>query len=446
MEIEQLLINNAVVIPDPLKNEFHPNTSVVICDGKIDKIGRTSELKELYPDAVQIDAKGAILLPGLIDAHTHLYAALTGGMPVEGCPPQNFPEVLARVWWRFDKALGMDDIYLSGLVGGMASIRSGITTIFDHHASPNSIQDSLSCVASATQKCGLRACLAYEVTDRDGAERFNQGVEENIRFIKQTQSENSGLTKALFGLHAVFSLSDESLQRCAGEAADLDAGFHLHMAEHQTEVQQFLKDHTQSIPAFLKEVGILGPKTITAHTVHIDESDIALLRDVGTFNVHNPQSNMGNGVGIAPVARMIELKQPVGLGSDGFYDLPNQIILAKLLQIMKSGNPSGFSEKLALKMVYDHNVKFAEKIFGCKLGKIAPSYQADLILLSYNPATPIQESNLTTHIIGALTSGCLKKVFIDGKEVFDGEHVVGLDEEEILMKSKVTAKEVWSRL
>lgn len=446
MEMKQLLINDAIVVQDPLKDEFHTNFSVAICDGKIDKVGLTSELKKLYPYAVQVDAKGAILLPGLIDAHTHLYAALTGGMPIEGDTPQNFPEILERVWWRFDKALGMDDIYLSGLVGGMASIKSGITTIFDHHASPNSIQDSLSCVASATQKCGLRACLAYEVTDRDGVERFNQGVEENIRFIKQTKSENSNLTKALFGLHAVFSLSDESLQHCAGEALDLDTGFHLHVAEHRTEVQKFSKTHSQSIPEFLKEVGILGSKTILAHTVHLDESGIKLLIDAGAFNVHNPQSNMNNGVGIAPVARMIELKQPVGLGSDGFYDLPNEILLAKLLQIIKSGNPSGFSEKLALKMVYDHNVKFAEKIFGCKLGKIAPSYQADVILLDYNPPTPIQRSNLTSHIIGALRYGILKKVFIEGREVFDGKHVVGLDEEEILVKSKHTAKEVWSRL
>ena len=162
------LIENAAVISDPLGNEMLTGKSVAIDGAQIAAIDSVDSLRERYPQATRIDARGHLMLPGLIDGHTHLYAALTAGMPSSGEAPRNFPQVLRKVWWRWDKALRDQDNYQSGLIGAAASLHSGITTFFDHHASPHAVPDSLSHVSAGVERVGARACLAYEVSDRDG--------------------------------------------------------------------------------------------------------------------------------------------------------------------------------------------------------------------------------------------------------------------------------------
>lgn len=444
--MERILITNATVVSDPLKGEFHRDTGIMIERTEIAALGPVVELEASHPRATRIDARGMLLLPGLIDAHTHLYSALILAMPAMDRPPQNFPEVLSRIWWRWDKVLSDDDVYASALVGSIASLRSGITTIIDHHASPTRVPGSLSRIASAVDECGLRACLAYEVSDRDGTVSRDQGIAENRRFIQETKRRGGDRLKALFGLHAVFSLSDETLHRCAEETADLGVGCHMHVAEHLTEVQKFARDHPQSIVQFLADTGILGPQTLLAHTVHISDEDIELLRATETFNVHNPRSNMGNGVGIAPVAKAVAMSQPTGLGSDGFFDMPQEIVLARLLQTLNSGNPSAFSDHDALTLAYSHNVRFAEKVFGCRLGKIAPGYKADLVMVGYEPTTPLEGANLSSHIVSALTGGQINAVLVDGKLVLHDGEVVGVDAARALALAHGSAKRLAERL
>jgi putative selenium metabolism protein SsnA len=441
-----ILIENATVIVDPVLGEYTDSAAVAVVGAEVAEVGSSGDLDQRYANAERVDGRGTLLLPGLIDAHTHLYAALSQGMPAVGDPPRDFPQILERVWWRFDKALRDDDVTVSALVGSIASLRTGITTILDHHASPLAVPDSLSRLAEGVRQVGLRACLAYEVSDRDGPESCEQGIVENRRFVRETQDADDPLLKGLFGLHAVFSLSDETLRRCAGEAADLGVGCHMHMAEHRPEVVRFAQDHDRSIAEFLAEAGILGPETVVAHTVHVDRDDILVLKETGTFNVHNPKSNMGNGVGISPVAEMMELGQPVGLGSDGFYDLPQEMVVAALLQTLGKGDPSSFSHQMALQMGYGNNVRFAEQLFGCRLGRIAPGYAADLILVPYDPPTPLLEGNLTSHIISALTGEGVKTALVDGQFVLRDGEILGVDEWMVMSQARDRAEQLWSRL
>lgn len=440
-----ILIENAVVIPDPLEAEFHTDQAVAIDGEEIAAVGPAEALRDRYPQAEVLDGKGGFLLPGLIDAHTHLYAALSAGMPGPSEPPRTFPQILERVWWQFDKALREDDVVISALVGSVHSLRSGITTLFDHHASPLAVPDSLSWLAEGVEQIGLRACLAYEVSDRDGPVSRDQGIDENRRFIRELQERHHPLLRGMFGLHAVFSLSDETLRRCADEATSLGVGCHMHMAEHHPEVVKFAETHDQTIAEFLREIGLLKPSTLVAHTVHVEEPDIRVLVEMETFNVHNPKSNMGNGVGIAPVAGMLELGQPVGLGSDGFYDIPVEMDTAKRLQTLRAGDPSAFSDSLALKLVYDHNARFAERVFGCRLGKIAEGYAADVILVDYRPMTPVREENLAGHIVAALGSGP-HTALVGGSVVMRDGNILGIDEAELTERSQVQATEFWARL
>ncbi len=435
-----------MVVIDPLAGEFLSAQSVAVEGEEIKALGPSAELKANYPQAYLLDGTGSLLLPGLIDGHTHLYAALALGMPAVDKPPHNFPQILRRVWWRWDKALRDEDIHLSALVGSIASLRSGITTILDHHASPMAVPDSLSQVAAAVEECGLRACLAYEVSDRDGAVSRDQGIAENRRFIAQTRVRGDNLIRGLFGLHAVFSLSDRTLRRCAEQAAELGVGCHLHMAEHLPEVRKFAREHEQGIAQFLAEIDVLGPRTLVAHTVHVDRATINTLKATGTFNVHNPKSNMSNGVGIAPVADMMAMGQPVGLGSDGFYDIPQEMVAAKLLQTLGSGDPSSFLDQMTLKLVYDHNVRFAERLFDCRLGKVVPGYVADLILVTYDPPTPMERGNLANHLLTALNGGRVKTVLVNGRLVMRDGEVLGVDETQVLAQARSQAAKLWGRL
>jgi putative selenium metabolism protein SsnA len=436
-----LVIKNGYVVTKPLAGGFR--VADVLVEG--DRVAAVGEGQAAWGADV-IDAAGCWVLPGLIDAHTHLYGALSAGMPAKDVPPQNFPQVLHRVWWRLDKALSPEDVRYSGYVGAIASLRQGITTIFDHHASPSCPDSSLDILAAVVRQVGLRASLAYEVSDRDGPAARDAGIGENRAFFLACQQTQDPMLKAHFGLHAVFSLSDETLLRCAEIGRELGAGFHLHVVEHRTELEKFQAEHDGlGVVAYLDQIGILGPRTIAAHTVHVTEEDAERLARTGATTVHNPKSNMGNGVGVAPVGMLIRHGVRAGLGSDGYYDMPQQIITAPLLQCLHAGNPSAFSGDDALRMVYGNNSALAEQTFGLPFGQIAPGYAADLLIVPYEPATPVDTGNLGAHIVAALVAGP-RHVVIGGAVRMRNGELQGLDVPAIHATARQLAARLWQRL
>lgn len=197
------------------------STDVVISGDRITAVGPA-------PAGVpRRDCSGTLLLPGNVCAHTHLYSALSRGMPYQLAPPANFLQILQRIWWRLDRALDEPSIRMSALVGGLDALLAGTTTVFDHHASPSFIDGSLDVMADALAELGLRSVLCYEVTDRDGEHLAAAGLAENIRFGKTS----SPLARSLIGAHASFTMSDATLDACAGAAADAGTGVHIHVAE-----------------------------------------------------------------------------------------------------------------------------------------------------------------------------------------------------------------------
>jgi cytosine/adenosine deaminase-related metal-dependent hydrolase len=128
---------------------------------------------------------GQPVLPGNICAHTHFYGAFARGMAIPGAPPEAFPAILEKLWWPLDKSLDLEDVRASALVCLVDAIRHGTTTLIDHHASPNAIDGSLDVLAEAVELAGVRAVLCYEVTDRDGADKAQAGIDENVRFLRR---------------------------------------------------------------------------------------------------------------------------------------------------------------------------------------------------------------------------------------------------------------------
>jgi putative selenium metabolism protein SsnA len=440
-----LLVGNGRVITHADRQPILEDGCVAICDGVIAGIGPTAEMRAASPGVRFLDAQGRVIMPGLINTHTHLYSAFARGMALKDAAPGNFTQILERLWWRLDKVLTLDDVYWSAMVGIVDCIRNGVTTIFDHHSSPGAVTGSLFRIAEAARRTGIRACLCYEVSDRDGAEVATKGIEENRVFLQHCRQSADGRLRGLFGLHASFTLSDKTLSNCRQVAADFDAGFHVHTAEALSDVVQCLREHGMRVVERWSQLGILGSRTLAAHCVHVDEREIDLLRESKTNVVHNPESNMNNAVGCAPVLEMMRCGVRVGLGTDGYTaDMFESMKAASLLQKHHSGDPrAGWAEPPA--MLFRENCVIATESFDHPVGKLVPGAHADIVLVDYDPSTPFDAANLNGHILFGFTGGAVATTIIAGEIVMEDRKLLAIDEREVMAEARASAAELWRR-
>ena len=373
-----MLITNSMLITFGKENQVVSDGAILITGEHIADLGQTAGLMAKYPDEEILDAQGKLAMPGLICTHTHFYGAFARGMAIPGEAPQNFPDILEKLWWRLDKALYWQDIRYSALVCLIDAVRHGATTLIDHHASPSAIEGSLDIIAEAVEEAGVRACLCYEVTDRDGEELAQAGIEENRRFIAKTASEKTGKLAGVFGLHASLTLSDETLEKAVEAANALGVGFHIHVAEDMADVRDSLKKSGLRVVERLNEFGVLGPQTIAAHCVHVDAYEKEILQETGTWVVHNPRSNMNNAVGVADVPGMLKMGIDVGLGNDGFSNnMFTEMHTVYLLHKLNKGDPRVMGADQVMQMEFQNNAQIANVFFPDQLGELSVGALAD---------------------------------------------------------------------
>ncbi|KJR96904.1 MAG: chlorohydrolase [Peptococcaceae bacterium BRH_c4a] len=440
-----LLVGNGRVITRDGGQPYLAEGCVVIEDNIIVEVGSTSDLSDKYPGAAFIDARGRVIMPGMINTHMHLYSTFARGMVLKGAPPHNFQEILAGLWWRLDKVLTLDDIYYSAMVPLIDCIKSGTTTIFDHHASPGAVRESLFVLALASRDAGVRSCLCYEVSDRDGAAVMDQGIMENVEFIRLANSGKDDLVRGMFGLHASLTLSDETLARCGEANAGLGTGFHIHVAEGAADLADSLAKSGKRVVERLAGFGILGPKSIAAHCVHVNDREIGILSETDTNVVHNPESNMGNAVGCAPVLEMLQKGVRVGLGTDGYTsDMFESFKVANILHKHHHANPSvAWAEAPA--MLFRHNAPIAASYFPRPLGRLAPGCFADVIIVDYDPPTPFNEGNADGHILFGMSGRAVATTIINGRVVMEERRLTGIDEAAICAKARELSGKLWER-
>src|SRR5260370_9722186 len=268
-----ILIGNVTVVTLGTQNQLSEEGGGLGRDGWMGAIECDATLHQQHPDAEYVDANDGLIMPGWLCTHTHFYGAVARGMAIPGDPPRNFPEILESLWWRLDKLLTLDDTRASAEMFMVDAIRNGTTCMVDHHASPNAVDGSLDVIAEVVEQAGIRACLAYEVSDRDGLTVVADGIRENERFIRSLRSKRwqpaeAGMVAASYGLHASFTLNSATLERCAAGGAGLGVGFHIRVAEDLSDE----KDRTTryGMPVFdRRDAGhILGPRSIAAHWLH----------------------------------------------------------------------------------------------------------------------------------------------------------------------------------
>jgi putative selenium metabolism protein SsnA len=415
---------------------------------RIAAVGTTSDLVGRFPDVDRWDAGGQLVLPASICAHTHFYGAFARGMGIPGQPPENFPQILQRLWWRLDKALTPEDVRYSALVCLIDAIRHGTTTLIDHHASPNAIDGSLDVIAEAVKRAGLRASLCYEVTDRDGVERAQAGIEENIRFAKSLISDPRSQIAAAFGLHASLTLSDETLADCLAAADEVELGFHVHVAEGMSDQEDALRKSGKRVVHRLADAGILGPQTIAVHCVHVDESEIERLADTQTWVTHQPRSNMNNAVGVAPIEKMLNGGVNVGLGNDGFSNqMFAEMKMAYFLHKLDQSDPQAMPGNLVMDLAYANNARLARVFWpDQRLGELSVGAVADLVFIDYQPTTPLSAGNLPWHVLFGVEASMITSTVCAGRMLMRDRELLTLDEQAITAHSRELASEVWSRL
>ncbi|NOZ05127.1 MAG: putative aminohydrolase SsnA [Chloroflexi bacterium] len=442
-----MLITNGTLITLEAPNRLIAGGALYIEGDHIADVGTTAELVARYPTAKRLDAGGKLVLPANVCAHTHFYGAFARGLALSGPPPANFLEILQKLWWRLDRALTWEDIRYSTLVCLVEAIRHGTTTLFDHHASPGAIDGSLDIIAEAVQQAGLRACLCYEVTDRNGEDGMHAGIRENRRFIEKTRREGSEQLAGTFGLHASLTLSDKSLRFCREAAGALDVGFHIHVAEAKADQKDSLKKSGQRVVERLEDEGILGPRTIAAHCVHVDAYEMDTLRSTHTKVTHQPRSNMNNAVGTAPVESLLKRHVTVGLGNDGFSnDMFQEMKAAYLVQKLARQDPRALPADQVVQMAYANNAEVAGPFFLRALGRLATGAYADVILLDYVPPTPLTAENFPWHVIFGLDGSYVTHTICAGQLLMEDRRLLTLDEEAIAAKARERARIVWGRV
>ncbi|MBE0671987.1 MAG: putative aminohydrolase SsnA [Anaerolineales bacterium] len=441
-----MLITNANVITWESPNRVLANYAIYIEGDHIKEIGTTKALTAKYPKTKPTDANGQYVMPGGICAHTHFYGAFARGMAIPGPAPKDFPEILRKLWWPLDRSLDAEAVRYSALVCLVDAIKHGTTTLIDHHASPNFIDGSLDVIADAVEKSGLRGVLCYEVTDRDGTDKANAGINENIRFLKRLASDPHPRLAATFGLHASLTLSGATLQACRAAAPE-GTGFHIHTAEHESDEYDSLSRSSMRVIDRLLKHNILGPKTITAHGVHFDAREMEILKETETWLSHQPRSNMNNAVGVAQIESMMRLGIKVCLGNDGFTNsMWDEWKTAYLLHKIENRDPRRMGGYDVTQMAVYNNAGLANMFFpATPIGQIIPGAAADLIFVDYHPFTPLTDGNLPWHIIFGFQQSMVTTTIAAGKVLMKDRKLLTLDEAEIAAHAREITPRIWKK-
>lgn len=441
-----MIILNGKLITWQAENLLLEQMAIRLSDGRIAEIAPQAELITRYPREETLDAGGQYVMPGNINAHTHFYGAFARGMAIPGTAPKDFPEILQKLWWPLDRSLTLEEVRLSTQVMLADAIRHGTTTLIDHHASPNAIEGSLDVIAEEVEKAGLRAVLCYEVTDRDGAEKAQAGIDENLRFLKACEGGKRPLVRATFGLHASLTLSDETLERCRSLAPE-GVGFHIHAAESDADEYDSLAKSGLRVIDRLQRHGILGKNTILAHCVHVDAREMEILAESGSWVTHQPRSNMNNAVGVAPVESLLRMGVPVCLGTDGFPStMWEEWKFAYLVQKVWHRDPRRMPANLIAQMAINNNAALAGRFFAeAPLGVLQEGAFADLIFVNYHPHTPLTADNLPWHIVFGFHESMITTTIVNGKVLMKDRRLLTIDEAAVATRACDSAPRTWQR-
>ena len=441
-----LLVGNGKLFTRDPAMPYLEDGAVVIDGEAVREVGTQADLKAKYPNAEYVDARGGLIMPGLINAHTHIYSGLARGLAIEGNNPTNFLEVLDGTWWNIDRHLTLDGTRACAYATILDCIRDGVTTIVDHHASFREIPGSLFAIKDVCQELGIRANLCYEVSERDGMEKCEQAIQENVEFSRWAVQQQDDMITAMFGGHALFTISDKTFEKMV-EANNGLTGFHIHVAEGLNDVYDSLNQHhCLPIERLQRIGGILGEKTMLGHCIHLTDKELDIVKETGTMVVNNPESNMGNAVGCAPVLKMMAKGIHVCMGTDAYtHDMLESLKVFLTIQRHNAGLPNvGWCEGTT--MLFQNNARMMAKYCRKPLGVLKPGAAADVIVMDYKPFTPLSAENIDGHMLFGMMGRNCRTTIINGRVLYKDREFVSIDEDAINAWVLEQSRKLWGEL
>lgn len=432
--------NGRLVTRDPAA-PFYENGAVAVDGNTIRKVGETAAIRSEFPEAEYVDAKGGVIMPAFINTHEHIYSAMARGLSIKGYDPKGFLEILDGMWWTIDRHLTNEATRQSARVTYLDSIKNGVTTVFDHHASFGEIHDSLFAIEDAAKEFGLRTCLCYEISDRDGMDKAKEAVMENAAWIKHALADDSDMIAGMMGMHAQFTISDETMALAATNKPD-EVGYHIHVAEGIEDLHHCLKHYGKRIVDRLMDCNILGSKTLLAHCIYVNPHEMELIKETDTMVVHNPESNMGNACGCPPTMEIVHRGILTGLGTDGYtQDMLESYKVANVLHKHHLCDPNAAWSEVP-QMLFEGNAKIAGRYFKKPLGILKEGAAADVIVADYIPRTPMTKDNINSHIVFGMTGRSVVTTMCNGKILMKDRELIGVDEEKVLYEVREEAKKL----
>ena len=429
MSDNTILIKNALILNSNFQNK---KQSLLIKDDLIAEIA--DEIDESNADKI-IDAEGKILLPGLINTHTHLSMTLFRGLADD----LSLDSWLNDHIWPMEANLNGDYCYIGALLGAVELIKSGTTTFSDMYFY---MED----VARAVEDAGIRAVLSYGMIDFGDAERRENELNENLKLFKNCNGMADGRIKVFLGPHSPYTASEELLIRTRELADEYNMGIHIHVSETQKEIDDVSAEKGLRPFEYLEKIGLLGPDVVAAHCVWLSDEEIDIIKKHDVKVSHNPCSNMKLASGISPVSKLIENDICVSIGTDGAssnnnLDLIEELKTASLLQKVATLDPKVLSSDEAVEMA---TIKGAEALgLDSEIGSIEVGKKADIILIDTNAANMVPDSsNLTSNIIYSANGSNVDTTICNGKILMENKKLTVLDEDEIYAKAKQAIKEL----
>ncbi|MFP4556749.1 MAG: amidohydrolase family protein [Bacteroidales bacterium] len=401
------------------------NTNIIVDEGANGSIHFINNFKDIDKSVNYqiIDCKGKLVTKSFAVGHHHAYSALAKGMPAPKKQPENFQEILQYVWWTLDKCLDKETIELSALVTAMACAKAGATYVIDHHASPNYIKGSLEIMAKAFEKVGVSHLLCYEITDRDGMDKAQDGLNESEGYLKNHEG--------LVGLHASFTVSDKTLSKAVDLMKKYNSGAHVHAAEGMYDQEHCLSTYGKRVVQRFFDAGVLNlPKSILVHCLHLNDEERKLVEESPCWVAQNTESNLNNKVGYFNGKG---LGKNIMMGTDGMH--------SDMLQSSKAAFfvGQGF-DTIDFPSAYQ---RFRNAHRYLSKNEFSGDGENNIVVLDYDTPTEINQSNFLGHFIFGLKSNHVQHVISNGRLIVHNQTLINVNEDDILSHARKQGKRLW---
>jgi len=442
-QVDILFINAHILTMDENLTQ-HPAGALAVTGDNIIAVGTENEIKKEYTAKETIDCKGKILMPGLVNAHTHVPMTLLRGIA---------DDLRLDVWlqgymWPVEREFASREfVGLGTSIACAELIRSGVTTFNDMYFYEEE-------VAKATAQAGMRAVCGQSILKfpTPDAESYDDSMEQAREYIKRWKDHP--LIVPSIAPHAPYTCTEDILRATSELAQEFDVPLHTHLAETSFEVENMRNENGMPVIPYVKKQGLFEAKVIAAHCVHIDAGEIRTLHHAGSGVSHNPSSNLKLASGFAPVTKMLDVGLNVGIGTDGpasnnDLDMFEEVRLAAFIAKAVTNDPTSLPASQALLMGTRLGAQALH--IGHLTGSLTPGRRADLILLDLSPlhnspSFKRSADNIYAQIVYASKSTDVSDVMINGKWVMRERALLTLDEEELIARAADIAKKIDSFL